>query len=199
MALDLKTVVVQQSNGTQVKLYDNTGDYDVTNNPTGWGSPNPTRASITAIVIDIERGDISYSKTLTAQERTDYLDPTVGVTLTSTAVLGSGYAVYEDGLYEIQISITEPGDTHYDNKYEYMLWAMWDDIRHLVLTMEVPIVNYLESYNIALLNALFDDILYACQYGQVSTADEIYTFLRNVLDNETVLTELFKNFRNYAD
>ena len=74
---------------------------------------------------------------------------------------------------------------------------MWYDIRQLVITMETPIINYLESYNISLLNALFDDILFSCQIGNITNADKIYNFLRNTLDNETVLTELFKNFRNY--
>lgn len=197
MALDPKTVVVQQNNGSQIKLYDNTGDYDVTNNPTGWGSPNPARSDVTEITLSITKGDVSYDRVLAGSDITDYLDPSVGATINSSDMLGSGYDVYEDGLYEIQVEIVESGGTHYDNKYEYMLWAMWADIRRLTMTMEIPIINYLEAYNIALLNTLFDSILFNCQQGQVSNATEIYTFVRNVLDNETVLTELFKNFRNY--
>jgi hypothetical protein len=197
MALDPKTVVVQQNNGSQIKLYDNTGDYDLTNNPTGWGAPNPARADVTQITLSVTKGDVSYSVVLTGSDITDFLDPSIGNTINSTDMLGSGYDVYEDGLYEIQTAIVEPGGTHYDNKYEYMLWAMWADIRRLTMTMEIPIINYLESYNTSLLNTLFDSILFNCQQGMVAAATETYTFVRNVLDNETVLTELFKNFRNY--
>jgi hypothetical protein len=198
MALDLKTVVIQQNNGSQIKLFDNTGDYDILENLTGWGTPNPARTDSTKLTITIEKGDIEFTEDYTGSDITNFLDPTIGITLDSTDVLGSGYETYEDGLYAIQIAITASAVIYYDNKYEYMLWEIWCAIRKLTLTMEVPIVNYLESYNIALLNALFDDILYACQYGQVTYATEIYTFLKNVVDNETVLTELFKNFRNYA-
>jgi hypothetical protein len=197
MALDLKTVVVQQNNGSQIRLFDNTGDYDASNNLTGWGSPNPVRANITQITISITKGDIVFSQDYTRTDITNFLNPIIGITINSTDMLGAAYDVFEDGLYEIEIAITADSVLYYDNKYEYMLWQMWAEIRRLTLTMEVPIINYLESYNTSLLNSLFDDILYACQYGQVEKATEIYTFLRNVLDNETVLTELFKNFRNY--
>ncbi len=199
MALDLKTVVVQQSNGSQIKLFDNTGDYDATNNPSGWGSPNPIRTDITSIIVIVKKGDVIFTETLIGSDAISFLNPIEGYTLNSTNVLGANYDTFEDGLYEIQIEMTTSGDSIYDTKYEYMLWSMWCDIRHLTMTMEVPVINYLESYNIALLNTLFDDILFACQYGQTTYATEIYTFLRNVLDNETVLTELFKNYRNYAD
>ena len=198
MSLDLKTVVVQQSNGSQLKLFDNSGEYDATNNPTGWGTPNIARTDIILLKITIEYGDITFTEDYIGSDITDFLDPTIGLTLNVSTVLGSGYDTYEDGLYSIQIQMDTAAASYYDTKYEYMLWQMWCDIRHLVLTMEVPVVNYLESYNIALLNTLFDDILYACEYGQTNYATEIYTFLRNVLDNETVLTELFKNFKNYA-
>ena len=200
MSLDLKTIVYQQNNGSQVKLFDNSGDYDAVNNPTGWGAPNPERTDVTSILIEVQKGDITYSKTLsTPTEIANYLDPSIGITINSTDLLGAGYTVFEDGLYEFQISLTEPSGSHYDNKYEFFLWKMWCDIRKLTLTMSVPVINYLESYNIALLNTLFDDIIFSCQYGQTDNATEIYNFLRNTLDNETVLTELFKNFRNYAN
>ena len=53
--LNLKTVVVQLGNGTQVKLFDNSGDYHLTLNPTGWGdgSTAPARVAVTQITIDV--------------------------------------------------------------------------------------------------------------------------------------------------
>lgn len=198
MALDIKTVIVQQDNGSQIKLFDNTGDYDAENNTGGWGTPNIDRTDIVTITITVAKGDVEYSIILTGSDVTDYLDPTIGLTLNSTTVLGAAYLTYEDGLYEFQIDMEDVSLTYSDYRIDFLLWTLWNDIRHLTLTMQVPVINYLESYNIALCNALFDDILYACQYGESTVATKIYNFLRSTLDNNTVLTELFKNYKNYA-
>lgn len=207
LTLDIKTVIVELNNGTQAKIFDQTGDYDAVNNPTGWGNgtTNPSRDAITKITITIDKGDISYSEEFTdAGDIEDFLDPTIGLVFNSSDVLGSAYDIFEDGVYTFQTKIegTWSGSPSpyevYDEHFEFFLWNMWADIRKLTTTLQVPITNYLESYNISLLNCLFDDILFNCQFGQRTKAEEIYTFLRNVLDNNTVLTELFKNFKTYA-
>lgn len=204
--LDIKTIIAQQSNGSQVKIFDNSGDYDVNENPSGWGDGTtaPARSAVTQITINVEKGDITYQKIIVdSTEIEDYLNGT-GTFISSSDSLGAEYPVFDDGKYGIQVKIegTWSGSPSpyeaYDWKYTYFLWKMYCDIRKLVIGLDIPIRNHLESYNSALLLVLFDDILFSCQYGDIQNADKIYNYLRDVLDNETVLTELFKNFRNYA-
>jgi len=45
MALDLKIKLQQASDCKTFKLFDNTGDYNVSSNPGGYGSPNPAKTS----------------------------------------------------------------------------------------------------------------------------------------------------------
>jgi len=207
MEVNLKVTVNQLNSGGTVQLFDSTLDYDAVTNPGGWCTdalgPNPQRTDVTELVIKIEKGDLSEELTYTdAADIADYLDPTHGIVLNSTDLFGTAYDVFEDGIYTITITMTGTYDgsafSVYDEIYEALLWNMWNEIRHLVITIDVPISDYRQAYNAALLNMLFDSIIFNCQYGRVAQAQKIIDYVSSVLDNNTSLTELFKNFENYG-
>jgi hypothetical protein len=213
MELNIKTTVVQLNNGSTVQLYDSSLDYNAITNPGGWCinqlGPNPRRADVTGITIKIAKGDLEETISYTDQaDLDDYLDPTFGKLLDAPTLFGAAYAVFEDGIYSITITMegnwynpdTELYEdfTKYDEITEALLWSMWNEIRHLVITVQVPIINYQEAYNISLMNMLFDSIIYNCQYGNADNAQLIIDYLTDVLENNTSLTELFKNFENYG-
>lgn len=212
MELNVKTTVNQLSNGKVAHLYDSTLDYHVDNNPGGWcldqNGPNPRRDDVTQIVIEIIKGDMTSTVTYTdPADVAAYLNPTYGKQLDSLTLFGSAYTVFEDGIYSITITMSgswlNPDTSQVeafsvsDEIYEAFLWALYDQIRHLVITIEVPVKNYLEAYNTSLLNTLFDSIIYNCEYGNIENAQKIIDYLTDVLANTTQLTELFKNLENY--
>jgi hypothetical protein len=212
MALNIKTTVNQLNSGETIHIYDSTLDYHITTNPGGWcldgTGPNPQRTNIDELIIIISKGDLTETLTYTGTDITSYFDPTHGLLLTATTLFGTAYDVFEDGVYAITITMnghwTDPGTglaaliAESDEIYEALLWNLNDEIRHLVITIEVPIKNYLEAYNTSLLNTLFDAIIYNCQYGNIEKAQEVLDYLTDVMDNNTTLTELFKNFENYG-
>ncbi len=51
MALSIKCTGSFSADGEQMFFSDSTGDYNVTSNPTGWGSPNYTKASVTTFQV----------------------------------------------------------------------------------------------------------------------------------------------------
>ncbi|MFA6916990.1 MAG: hypothetical protein WC222_11375 [Parachlamydiales bacterium] len=210
--MNIKTTVNQLNSGATIHIYDSTLDYNVTTNPGGWCldalGPNPQRTDIDELIITVAKGDLTVTLNYTGADITSYLDPTHGLLLSAATMFGTAYDVFEDGIYAITITMngswTNP-DTglvedvaESDEIYEALLWAMNDDIRHLVITIEVPIKNYLEAYNTSLLNTLFDAIIYNCEYGNIEKAQDIIDYLTDVLANNTTLTELFKNFENYG-
>lgn len=211
MELNIKTTVNQLSNGKTVQIYDSTLDYHIDDNPGGWctstGQANPMRSTVDSLTIIIEMGSLTETIVYTdAADIAKYLDPTQGLLLSSLTLFGSAYTVFEDGIYTITVTMAGhatlvDGATDYtvdDQIYEYFGWAMWNRIRKLVATIEVPIKNYLEAYKTSLLNTLYDSIIYNCQFGHVENAQNNIDYLTNVLDNNTSLTELFKNFENYG-
>ena len=211
MEMNLKTTVNQLNNGKTLHIYDSTLDYDADSNPGGWGTAdgqvNPTRASVDSLILTLGSGIMTTTLTYTdPADITKYLDPTRGLLLDSEDLFGGAYEVFEDGIYTITVVMSgtatlDIGSTDFevaDEIYEFLGWSLHNRIRKLVATIQVPIVNYQEAYKTALLNTLFDAIVYNCEFGHTSNAQNIINYLTNVLDNNTSLTELFKNFENYG-
>lgn len=53
MALELNFTVSDTTNAAYISIIDSTGDYNASTNPTGWGVPNATKASVTVSSVDI--------------------------------------------------------------------------------------------------------------------------------------------------
>lgn len=105
MSFRLNFTISQPTGCTTIVLIDNTGDYAVFSNPTGYGSPNPERADITAAYADITCPD---GTVVTAIPCTL---PTTQPTETSITATQLGVAV-EDGIYTIRYYVTDGINTY---------------------------------------------------------------------------------------
>lgn len=208
--LDLKPVILLLDGGSTIRIFDNTGTNDGTNNLDGWsdgvnGIDNPRQNEIDQVVITLTKESLTGSVTLTGSDLTKFLSQLIGYETTAAALFGSSYTAFEDGIYTIGVvasgntinSITE--DWTADQEiYQCFLWTLWGLIRTFTIdNMEIPVKDFREAVTISLLNVLMDDILYLCQYGDVDGANEVYTYLTSALTGATDLTEIFKNLLNY--
>ena len=209
MALDIETTVHQLRNGEAVKLFDSTGTNNGSSYPDGWsdgvnGLANPQQSDCDQCIIVITKGDLTHTETLTGSDLTNYLDPMTGITLEAATIFGSTYAIFEDGIYTITVTFSgptiqgSPSVWSYDDEFqEAFQWNLWNKIRLLACELEVPVKKYPESYNVALLNTLSDSVYFLCQFGEADKATEVMEYLNEILDTNTQLTEIFKNYQNY--
>jgi hypothetical protein len=209
ISLDIRTAVEQLNNGSTIRLIDVTGVADGTNFPDGWSdgvysTHNPLQSDADSVIIKISYGGVEYSVTYTGSDLNDYLNPMIGKSFDASTVLGSGYTYFEDGIYTITVTFSGPTVQGVANPWEQsseiqeaLLWSLRNKTRQMLAEIEVPIKNYMEPFAAALLNSLFDDIYFLCQFGQAGKAQDVIDYLTSVLETQTKLTELFKNFQNY--
>lgn len=208
--LDLKPVILLLDGGNSIRLFDNTGTNDGTNNPDGWsdgvnGIDNPRQNEIDQISLTFTKGSLTATINLTGADLQNYLNQLRGYQTTSEVLFGANYPFFEDGIYSIAVAAT--GNTindvsedwlAEDEIYQCFLWTIWSQIRTFTIdNMEVPVKDFREAITISLLNVLMDDILYLCQSGDVDGANEVYEYLSSSLTGATDLTEIFKNLLNY--
>lgn len=211
MAIHLNPeIVVEQSDyGNVLKIYDGTGISDGTNFPDGFSdgvntTENPRKNEVDQVILTIEKDNLTFSASLTGTDLTKFLDPMQGYSIDSDTAFGAGYVRFEDGIYAITASYS--GSTINDQAvaweadeeiYEALLWYLWGKIRTLTISVPVPVTDYIETLSIAVVNLLFDGILYLCQYGDTTNAEKNRIFLTSVIDNNSSLTEIFKNIKSY--
>jgi hypothetical protein len=115
MALNLKLDVI--NNQFQMLLSDFTGDYNATTNPEGWGSPNTTRASVTAIDCTVLRPSQTVANTITGLYTSTFWTAAYRQTDIFTQL-----PAIVDGLYTVTVTFNPGGsqfvDTFYFLRYE---------------------------------------------------------------------------------
>lgn len=115
MALALKiSRTLIGDDGLTVTIADNTGTYNASTNPTGWGSPNPDRADFALILFVVEKastGDVVITPTVYTPSSGDETDVTVW---SFTNNIGGWYEYYMLAVKEWNASDTwEVGELTY--------------------------------------------------------------------------------------
>ena len=207
--LNAEIGVEQKDYGNVARVYDKTGTNDGVNFPDGFsdgvnGTDNPRKDEVDQVILRIAKSSLIYTVTLTGTDLANFLDITIGYNLNSETAFGAGYPYFEDGIYTI--TATYSGSTIDDNAdaweadeeiYEAFLWNLWEKIRTLTIGVHVPIENYIESLSVSVVNLIFDGITYLCQYGDVTNAESTRKFLTELVENNSSLTEIFKNIKSY--
>ena len=97
MALSVNPKIEIINTNDTILIVDVTGDYNAVTNPFGWGSPNESRSSLTAITLSVEYPDKqTTSVTLTG---TDFDNDTIRAEELSTLLK-------QDGVYKYDITFT---------------------------------------------------------------------------------------------
>ena len=207
--LNIQTIIQQLDNGSTIRLFDATGVADGTSYEDGWSdgvnsTHNPEQSDIDQVVIAILYGDISHSVTLISTDLANYLNPMIGKSFSVADVLGAAYEYFEDGIYSVTITFSgatiqgiASAWTAYDEFQEAFIWTLRNNSRLYLAELKVPIENYVEAFKASLINVLLDDIYFLAQFGSADKAKDVMDYLTSVFNNETKLTELFKNYKNY--
>lgn len=123
MALTVRATVEQNDNGTLLRITDTTGIYSLTNNPNGYGAPNPEWADATAITLTFEKMDEDSVFTTEATE--DIFPMIIPVDYFSLQEPYELALTLSDGWYNITYTVTIDAVD-----YEYVIEkAFYADIR----------------------------------------------------------------------
>ena len=207
MNLDLQILVRTNPKSESITVWDYTGVGDGTNFPLGWqpeggvfNTQNPKKSEVESIVITITYDDgTTATWTLDATERANYLDTTVGTTITAATFLGSDYDAFPDGIPIILVTMTGTliGGVATDWEARKRTWQAFlttvaNNIRNWVIPIPVPVTNLDDVYNPTLANLMLDSIFYATYFGQIEIAQTIFDFLEALVTGG-------QNFTDYVN
>jgi hypothetical protein len=107
--------------GQVLNVYDSTGLYNLTTNPTAWGSPNPTRAGITSATVKIYLPDeddpiVTTTVTATVQAGGSTVDMLLYSYLPSDFGLSDDDPL-PDGIYRMVYTVVSGGTTYTSDQY----------------------------------------------------------------------------------
>lgn len=119
MALKLTFTIEESANGEYFTFTDTTGDYNVTTNPTGWGSPNIARSALTPM-----RLVVSYS--VAGVPKSSYYTFTT-TTEADIIALQAGIDIEPGDLTNDLMTDTTYTDNVYYFKVQLYLDADWKD------------------------------------------------------------------------
>ena len=112
MALKMNFTIVESANGEYFTFTDTTGNYNVTTNPTGWGSPNYTKDLVTNPVrLLVSYDSTNYYYTFAS------LTELASIELTPSDIGLTG-DTFEDGIYTFLLQIS-PAGAGYSSDYTY--------------------------------------------------------------------------------
>lgn len=111
MAITLKYCITESDDATSFSVKETTGIYDVSTNPTGWGSPNPTIGSATAATITLSQLTDAATNTYTDAVTVSVYPTLPNVTETEVVVTAEDFdygtdATFPDAVYKIIYSVT---------------------------------------------------------------------------------------------
>ena len=206
--LDTKVVILEYDYGRILRIFDKTGTNDGTNFQDGLSVPfipseNPSW-KFEQVDITISTGVISDTLTITGSNLQNFLDPTIGYNINILQLFGGSYDRFEDGIYTFTVKYSGSevcGSVEnwesYDETYEAFLWYLWGKVRTLTIGVEMPIDNYTEVLSVSVVNLLMNSIVYLCKYGDIEKAEKTRKSLTKLVNNNSSLTEIFKNIKSY--
>lgn len=167
-----------------------TGAYNVTTNPTGWGTPNPTiaSASLATVSVTVPNGTVytfsvagsSFPTTTITQQ---YVIPYTSLGMTSSSGL-------VDGLYSILYSLSvTPGVIYLQLQKTMIVCNLECCIDKMLLDLDLSCEcsedakeNYLTAH------AIFEQIQHSIECGDLDTAEELVDMANKLCKNSNCST-----------
>jgi hypothetical protein len=199
MNLALGILVLVNQRAESMSLWDNTGVGDGTNFPYGWqpesgvfNTQNPKKSTTNFIRITLTyKHGQSFIHNLTGNERTNYLIPAQGITLTP-ASFGMTELNFPDGIVDIEVRCSDAADIETlipenwsaNNAIkEAFLTFVRNSVRDWSVSIPTPVKNFDDIFDQTMANLVLDNIYYAVQFGQVDSAYESLTFLTELVNS----------------
>lgn len=191
MALSLALSYCVSNGCKTLTLQDETGNYNVTNNPTGWGSPNDTLATVEAATLLIKDPsgndhdiDIVSDLAITFDGSTVVEDLVYPVT---NKLLGYDTSDYvPDGTWEVVYSITSDGNDYSVTRRFFTVCRMEKRIDELLKKYADLVLTGRQDYRY--LDSLYDAFLLfvslkkAVVCGATVEAETIYARVNKMLN-----------------
>lgn len=149
-------------------LSDVTGDYNATTNPEGWGTPNTTRASITAIECTILRPGQTVANTITG-----LYTSTFWTSAYRQVNVFSMLPTVPDGLYEVTVSFSYSGGV-ITKTFNFL---RYESVKATLAQLAVSSSDKYEE-----LKLIYDKMVYAEEMGYYSLAESL---MNDFIDTNT--------------
>lgn len=166
MALVLKLDVV--NNQFQMLLSDFTGDYNATTNPEGWGAPNTTRASVTAINCTVLRPSQTVADNITGLYTSTFWTAAyrqVDIFTQLPSVI--------DGLYTVVVTFNPGGGQFVDTFY----FLRYENAKKTLTGLALQNSGLFEEAKF-----IFDKMVYAEEAENYTLAQELLTDFNNLVN-----------------
>ena len=177
MTLVISSLVTLANSCDEVTLLDATGNYDITINPTGWGTPNPDTSDITAATLTISNSAfISDIIVDIFADIADYLSG--GLTKTILELLGTDVAA--DGYYTFTVTLTVSGtDYTYSSAQAFFCLGKCCLLKKLA-TIPLPLTQDEKAFDeLTEMFVLFNGMYWASCCGK----SDRFTYLLNEFNN----------------
>jgi hypothetical protein len=173
MALDLQIGI--QNNIDTIVLVDGTGEYDVTSNPGGFGSPNSTRASISDSDVVVTPPD---GTALASIDLGTWMTTTSLLSTDITTLLAALDTTPTDGIWKFVFTFVGISQT------SATVYAFRDnDIRKKLVQLSQ---NNLDLIDFQTAKTLYDKIQYAFEAENYTLAQDLYDDLSTLLDDTVI-------------
>lgn len=185
MSLVLDFSVCQSADCTKFTFTDNTGAYDASTNPTGWGAPNPTLADvITPCTLDITTPDgTTYQIDLVSTTPVFPVSaPPNTLTLDASSIGGTAGDSLPDGIYTFTYTVTTTGPTTYT---QTITVGFYCQVKCCVFTMikDLDITcDCCDTDKDTLMNAylMYKGLIYAANCGNITQFNTILAALQKL-------------------
>ncbi len=200
MPLDLKLKYFLNPDGKSITVYDQTGFYHPTNNPTGWGTPNPTIGSVSVFNITVKKPD--PTTLLVSEDQSMWY--TVAAFPTLPNVTGTPFTINNtnlgliatniipDGEYEFSvICVTNVGGilTSYTDRVRYVFYSgVFCCKEQLKAKLDLKAAGCKpcrdKMQDVLFMELGIDGIIYNNNCGDTNAAVEILKTLKSICEKE---------------
>lgn len=182
MATNIKFVIYEAANCKKITFVEDTGAYDATNNPTGWGAPNEATSDATAATLTLVGPDGTTYPAIDLKAVGSFPKSDNSFVEISSTDLLSTLTSFEDGKWEITYAVTTSTTTYTEKISFYFTCQAQASIDKLLAELSVDDCECDEGKieNILKLKAYYDAMVYAIGSGDLNEANEILKTLNRL-------------------
>ena len=182
MPAEVKFSICQENTCDGVNFSENTGIYNVTTNPTGWGAPNEATTDATAATLLITGPDGTVYSNIDLFALSSFPKSDDTSYLIEASTLSPALTTFADGLWEMTYSVTTGSTTYTETMTFFFYCHVTKCVNNLIAALDINDCTCDEDgVNKALqAKAYADSLNYAVGCGNLAGANEILTSLNKL-------------------
>ena len=187
MAIELKHTITEGPNSKVINFRELTGQYDVTDNPGGWGAPNEILGNIVAssLIMKSPSGITypSFNMTALGFPREDaFIQKEISAT-----DIDSGLTIFEDGFWTVTYTASSFAETFTQTKTFFFYGGVRKQVCSLIADLRLSdcTCDSEAVLRATQMHAYLLALGYAVGLGDTAGAEELYATLQNLIDCST--------------